>query len=297
MGRGIIYDDTGPSFNVHIIDNMLHDNGRYGVQEYANETTGYTGTMISGNEVTDNRVGGIYTNRVAGATIIQNLVDNTNGTGHGEIGIGVTNGENDTVASNFVEEMAWFGIQAYYNNHTVISSNISILNSGKLDQSGITNDHSSFDKISDNFVEKNGRYGIYVERSWNVTISGNTADGNLGYGIELNHGSAPAMGLSTISGNSCSFNSLGGIILNSAIDNVISMNICTNNSGDGVLLYNDQGQVGSTGNLVVGNFLGNFGNSTLQTIGIKEENNSWNNSLGSNSTPGNAIAGTSLLGQ
>ena len=292
----LIYDDTGPSFNVSVCNNLVHENGRYGVQEYANETTGFTGNVISGNDVLDNRVGGIYTNRVTGATVAQNVVRNTLGEGPGKIGIGVTNGGNDTVASNRVEQMGWFGIQAYYNNYTVISDNISILNSGSEDQSGITNDHSSFDKITNNDVEKNGRYGIYVERSWNVTISGNTADDNMGYGIELNHGSSRAMGKSNISSNSCSSNGLGGIILNSAIDNEVSMNTCDNNAGDGILLYNDDGQAGSTGNLVSDNFVGNVGGATPQAFGVVEANDSGNNTLLSNTLSGNAISGASLLG-
>jgi len=293
----LIYDNLGPSFNVSILDNLVHDNGRYGVQEYANTSTPMMGTVISGNVALDNTLGGIYTNGIAGVTIIRNVVANTAGDGPGEIGIGVTNGHNDTVTLNQVSHMRWFGIQAYYNNYTVISDNISTSNAGGEDQSGITNDHSSFDTIAGNVVESNGRYGVYVERSWNVTVSGNIANYNDGYGISFYHGLLPAMGRSAILGNTCSFNGLGGIVLNSAVDNVISMNQCFNNSGDGILLYNDSGQLGSTGNLVSYNWLGNEGSSApTQRFGISEGNDSDNNTLVSNVMVNNTVAATSLIG-
>jgi parallel beta-helix repeat protein len=293
----LIYDNVRPSFNVSILDNTLYNNGRYGVQEFSNTTTGMMGTVISGNVALNNEVGGIYTNGIAGATITQNVVRNTAGNGPGEIGIGVTNGHNDTVSLNQVSHMAWFGIQAYYNNYTVMTDNVSMFNTGAEDQSGITNDHSSYSTIVGNVVESNGDYGIYVERSWNVTISGNIANGNYGYGIALYHGSLPASGRSAIVGNICSLNWLGGIILNSAIDNVISMNQCSNNSGDGILLYNDPGQVGSTGNLVSDNWLGNDGNSSqTQLFGIREANESDNNTLSLNVMVNNTEAATSTLG-
>jgi parallel beta-helix repeat protein len=293
----LIYDNLGPSFNVSILDNSVHDNGRYGIQEYSNRTTGMTGTLISGNVALDNTVGGIYANGIAGVSIIRNVVGNTVGDGPGEIGIGVTNGHNDTVTLNQVSHMGWFGIQAYYNNYTVISDNVSTLNAGGEDQSGITNDHSSFDTIAGNLVESNGRYGVYVEKSWNVTVSGNIANGNHGYGIAFYHGVLPVMGRSSIVGNFCSFNAVGGIVLNSAIDNVISMNQCYNNSGYGILLYNDPGQAGSTGNLISDNWLGNEGGSApTQTFGISEGNDSYGNTLVSNVMVNNTVAATSLVG-
>ena len=293
----LIYDEVRPNFNVSILDNSLHDNGRYGVQEYTNTSTPMVGTIISGNVAYDNALGGIYTNGIAGVTIVRNEVTNTVGDGPSEIGIGVTNGHNDTVTLNQVSHMMWFGIQAYYNNYTTISDNISTSNAGAEDQSGITNDHSSFDTIMGNVVESNGRYGVYVERSWNVTIDGNIADTNGGYGISLYHGAWPAIGRSAIVGNTCSFNGLGGIVLNSAIDNVVSMNQCYNNSGDGILLYNDPGQPGSTGNLISYNWLGNEGNSAqTQTFGVSEGNDSFNNTFVSNVTFNNTVAATSLIG-
>jgi parallel beta-helix repeat protein len=294
----LVYDEVRPNFNVSILDNSLHDNGRYGVQEYTNTSTPMVGTVISGNVAYDNTLGGIYTNGIAGVTIVGNSVTNTVGDGPGEIGIGVTNGHNDTVSSNQVDHMAWFGIQAYYNNDTVISNNISASNAGGSDQSGITNDHSSFDTITGNVVESNGRYGVYVERSWNVTVSGNIANGNGGYGISFYHGSWPALGRSEIVGNACSFNGLGGIVLNSAVDNVISMNQCFNNSGEGIVLYNDPGQLGSTGNLISHNWLGNDGDSArTQALGVSEGNDSDNNTFVANVMVNNTVAAASLLGE
>jgi parallel beta-helix repeat protein len=291
----LIYDNARPSFNVSVLDNIVKDNGRYGIQEFSNASTPMMGTVISGNVALDNADGGIYTNEISGVTITKNLVANTEGDGPGEIGIGVTNGHNDTITLNQVSHMTWFGIQAYYNNYTVISDNISTFNGGSNDQSGVTNDHSSFDTIEGNVVESNGRYGVYVERSWNVTVSGNIADGNGGYGIEFYHGAWPAEGRSDIVGNTCSSNGVGGIILNSAIDNVISTNQCYNNSGYGILLYNDPGQVGSTGNLVSGNWVGNEGGSQAQRFGISEANDSGNNTLVSNVAFNNTVAAVSLV--
>lgn len=292
----LIYDNGRPSFNVSVLDNIVEDNGRYGIQEFSNASTPMMGTVISGNVALDNADGGIYTNEIAGVTITKNFVSNTAGDGPGEIGIGVTNGHNDTITLNQVTHMTWFGIQAYYNNYTVISDNISTFNGGSNDQSGITNDHSSFDTIEGNVVESNDRYGVYVERSWNVTVSGNVANGNGGYGIEFYHGSWPATGRSDIVGNVCSFNGLGGIILNSAVESVISMNECYDNSGYGILLYNDPGQLGSTGNLVSSNWVGNEGGSPqTQEFGISEGNDSGNNTLISNVEFNNTAAAVTLV--
>ncbi|MDG7021225.1 MAG: right-handed parallel beta-helix repeat-containing protein, partial [Nitrososphaerota archaeon] len=293
----LVYDNTGTSYGVSILGDLLHGNTRFGVQVFSNRSTGPTGTTISGDVATDNGVGGIYTNGVEGVSIVGNVVANSEGNGPGEIGIGVTNGGNDTVSMNEVENMSWFGIQAYYNNHTVISYNISMDNRGSEDQSGITNDHSSFDTIVGNSVEQNGDYGVYLERSWNVTVDGNVATHNGGYGIGLYHGSLPAMGRATISGNNCSFNGKGGIILNSAVDNVISGNRCYDNSGYGILLYNDPGQEGSTGNLVFGNWLGNEGNAPHpQSYGIGEANASYGNTIVSNVFLNNTESAVLLVG-
>lgn len=293
----LIYDNTGTSFNVSILDNLFHGNTRFGVQVFSNRSTGATGTVISGNVVKDNGVGGVYTNGVEGVSIVGNVVGNSAGNSPGEIGIGVTNGYNDTVSMNEVENMSWFGIQAYFNNHTVISYNVSFNNRGSEDQSGITNDHSSFDTIVGNTVESNGDYGIYLERSWNVTVDGNVATYNAGYGIGLYHGSLPVMGRVTMSGNTCSFNGKGGIVLNSAVDNVIVGNRCYDNVGYGILLYNDPGQEGSTGNLVAGNWLGNEGNATrFQSYGIGEANSSYGNAIFSNAYFNNTESPVELVG-
>ncbi|MDA4117496.1 MAG: right-handed parallel beta-helix repeat-containing protein [Thaumarchaeota archaeon] len=291
-----VYEYIRPSFNVSIVDNIIHDNGRYGVQVYSKTPYGMTGTVISGNVVLDNAVGGIYTNGVADVTVIQNVVRNTVGNGPGDIGIGVTNAYNDTVTLNQVDHMAWFGIQAFYNNYTVISDNISKFNAGGWDQSGITNDHSSYSILAGNVVESNGKFGIYVERSWNVTVSGNVANDNLGYGIGFYHGTMSTTGRSAIVGNACSFNSLGGIVLNSAVENVISMNRCSDNSGAGILLYNDPGQAGSTGNVISDNWLGTEGGSPqAQMFGIRETNDSSRNTLISNVMVNDTVAATLIL--
>jgi parallel beta-helix repeat protein len=293
----LIYQYVRPSFNVSILDNVIHDNGRYGVQMYSSTPVRMTGTVISGNVALDNQAGGIYANGAAGVTIIQNVVRNTEGNGPGVIGIGVTNAFNDTVTLNQVDHMAWFGIQAYYNNYTVISHNISTFNAGGWDESGITNDHSSHSTVVENVVESNGKFGVYVERSWNVTVRGNLANDNHGYGIGFYHGTLPTMGRGVILGNICSFNSLGGIILNSAIDNLISMNHCNNNSGDGILLFNDPGQAGSTGNVISNDWSGNEGRSPpTQMFGIREANDANSNTFISNVMVNNTVAAMSILG-
>jgi parallel beta-helix repeat protein len=292
----LIYNFIRPNMNVSIQDSFLHNNGRYGVQEYS-KTPVTMSSLVSGNLVVDNQVGGIYTNGVAAVNITRNIVRNTVGNGPGEIGIGVTNAYNDTVTLNQVDHMMWFGIQTFYNNRTLIANNTSSFNAGGWDQSGITNDHSSFSTIAGNTVESNGKFGVYVERSWNVTVSGNLANGNHAYGIGFHHGDLPTMGRGVISRNICSFNSLGVIVLNSAVDNVVSMNQCNNNSGDGILLYNDPGQAGSTGNIISGNLLGNeAGSLRTQMFGIREGNGSINNTLISNVMTDNLVAATSLLG-
>ena len=290
------YEYLAPSFNVSIIDNRLHDNGRYGIQVFAKSPGPTTDTLVSGNVVLDNGVGGIYTNGVAGVTVSDNIVRNTVGNGPGDIGIGVTNASYDSVTRNQVDHMAWFGIQAFFNNHTTISDNISTSNQGAFDQSGITNDHSSFSTITGNVVESNGKFGIYVERSWNVTVEGNLASDNLEYGIGFYHGSIPVMGEGTIADNTCGSNSLGGIVLNSAVNNSISMNRCADNGGDGILLYNDPGQAGCTGNVVSDNWLGNDAGSQAQRYGIVEANEANRNVLVANALVNNTVAAVTVVG-
>ena len=105
------------------------------------------------------------------------------------------------------------------------------------------------------------------------------------------------MGLTTVSDNACSFNGFGGIILNSAVNNTISMNTCDDNPGGGILLYNDPGQVGSTGNLVTKNWVCNVAYlDTTQTFGIKEFNQSGDNLIVSNVILNDTAGPVSLVG-
>ncbi len=295
---GILIDhDTKPNPHVSVLNNSLDDNGHFGVQDYQSSLAGPRWTVISGNRVEDNAVGGIYTDRAADVTIEANEVWNT-ASGEGSIGIGVEFGYNDTITQNSVSHMQSFGIQAYFNNDTTVSNNYSGFNSGTSDQSGITNDHSFYDTISGNTLVSNGRDGIHLERSSYVTVSGNTAEDNGQYGIEIYHGAMPSVQHEVISGNTCSSNAAGGIILNSAADSAVTGNWCIDNSGPGILLYNDPGQIGSTQNVVRNNWSGDDTSSGMrQTYGIREENQANDNEISSNVVCNNTVADISIVGR
>ncbi len=294
----LIRNDTLPNLRVSILNNYLHNNGRYGFQDFETAPTDGLEILVSGNRAEDNVDGGIYTNGVGGAKIVGNSVRNTAGNLPGLIGIGVTNGGNDAVTGNRVDHMFWYGIQVFYNNHTLVANNYAGFNAGDSDQSGITNDHSFYDEIVNNTVESNGLSGVHVERSWYVNVTSNVATGNGRFGIEFYHGDMPATAHGDVSGNVCSHNGQAGIILNSGLDFDIFGNACFDNGGSGILLYNDQGQLGSSGNRIAGNRIGNDGNATrAQSYGVREMNQADDNIISSNILVQNAVADISLVGQ
>jgi parallel beta-helix repeat protein len=300
-GRDGIFvrNDTSPNLRISITNNFVHQNGRYGIQDYEKIKFDALNILISGNTAVDNSAGGIYTNGVGGAEITSNTVRNTVGTTPGRIGIGVTNGENGTVKGNRVDHMFWYGIQVFYNNYTSVANNYSAFNAGGSDQSGITNDHSFYDSITNNTVVSNGQAGIHVERSWFVSVRGNIANANGRFGIEFYHGDMPVTSKGEIVGNQCSFNGQAGIILNSGVDTMISGNGCLDNSGSGIFLYNDQGQVGSSGNTVTHNLLGDDRaqpSGRTQAYGVREANQADRNMIVSNVLFNNSVESIHTVG-
>jgi parallel beta-helix repeat protein len=295
----LVRNDTTPALQVSILNNYLHGNDRFGAQDFENVTTQSLDILISGNRAEDNAIGGIYTNRVGGAHIVGNTVRNTAGTTPGLIGIGVTNGANDTVTGNLVGNMNEYGIQVFYNNNTLVANNYAGFNAGASDQSGITNDHSFYDTISNNTVVSNGLAGIHVERSWYVTVRGNNATGNGRFGIEFYHGDMSTTAHATITDNTCSHNAQAGIILNSGVDSLIASNSCLDNSGPGIFLYNDDGQVGSTGNIIANNSLGDdrpAPSTRTQTYGVEEVRGADSNIVVGNVLFNNTVSNVSLVG-
>jgi len=295
----LIRNDTTPDLQVSILDNYLHDNGRFGVQDFENTPTQSLDILMSGNQAEDNGAGGIYTNGVGGADIVGNTVWTTAGTPSGRIGIGVINGANDTVTGNRVHNMKEYGIQVFYNNDTLVANNYSGFNAGASDQSGITNDHSSYDTIVNNTVVSNGLAGIHVERSWYVTVKGNNATGNGRFGIEFYHGTLATTAHATITQNICSHNAQAGIILNSGVDSLISSNSCLDNSGPGVYLYNDEGLAGSSGNVIANNSLGDdraSPSARTQTYGVEAVRGADSNIVEGNTMFNNTISSISLVG-
>jgi parallel beta-helix repeat protein len=295
----LVHNDTTPDLQVSILDNYAHDNGRFGIQDFEHVTTKALSITISGNKAEDNGRGGIYTNGVGGgAEIVGNTVGNTRGKAPGQIGIGVTNGSNDTVVDNRVENMSEYGIQVYFNNDTLVANNFSSFNAGTSDQSGITNDHSYYDTIVNNTVLSNGETGIYLERSWYLTVRGNNATGNGRFGISFFHGNLSSMAHETVMQNACSDNGQAGIIMNSGIDSVVSSNTCLDNSGPGILLYNDPGQLGSSDNVIANNSLGDSRPppARTQTYGIQAVNAAENNTVVGNDLFNNTISNISLVG-
>ena len=79
----LIRNDTSPNLRISIVGNILHDNGRYGAQDYEVSKSDSLRVLFSGNTLIDNGVGGIYTNGVGGAEITSNMVRNSVGTTRG----------------------------------------------------------------------------------------------------------------------------------------------------------------------------------------------------------------------
>ncbi len=296
----LMRNDTTPALEVSILDNYVHGNLRFGIQDYENVTTQSLNILISGNLAEDNIIGGIYTNGVGGAYIVRNTVRNTVGTSPGKIGIGVTNGANDTVTNNRVSNMSEYGIQAFYNNYTLIANNYAGFNAGASDQSGITNDHSFYATIVNNTAVSNGQAGIHVERSWFVTVRGNNATGNGRFGIEFYHGDLANTAHATVIDNICSRNGQAGIIFNSGTDSLIASNACHDNSGPGIFLYNDDGEAGSTRNIIANNSLGDdraSPSARTQTYGVLTVRGAEGNIVLGNTMFNNTKSSISLVGK
>lgn len=294
----LLWNASAPSVQISILDNYLHGNGRWGAQDYSRTLADSFNVLISGNRAEDNSVGGFNTNGAGGVHIVGNIVRNAVGTSPGVIGIGVMNAANDSVTNNHVQNMGEYGIQVFYSNHTLVANNYSGFNAGRSDQSGITNDHGFYNTIVNNTAVSNGLAGIHVERSWYDTISGNNATDNGRFGIEFYHGTLAATAYETVVGNTCNRNKQAGIIFNSGLDSIVSSNTCLDNSGPGVYLYNDQGQVGCSGNVIANNTLGDdrAAAARTQTYGVLTVNAADDNLVQGNILFGNTLANLSLAG-
>lgn len=81
---------------------------------------------------------------------------------------------------------------------------------------------------------------------------------------------------------------------------MISANTCHNNSGPGIFLYNDAGEVGSSENIIANNSLGDDRASPqarTQTHGVMAVNGAEGNIVVGNTLFNNTISNVSLVGK
>jgi parallel beta-helix repeat protein len=123
-----------------VLNNYIHDNGRYGF-----EGGPASNVLIDGNEVSNNNTAHSDPNNDAGGSKMIGIPGNGSYVG------GITR-FNDTITNNYVHNNYGNGIWC------------------DIDCDGFI--------ISNNTVTNNGGTGIFSEISWNMTITGNTASGN-----------------------------------------------------------------------------------------------------------------------
>ncbi|WP_167856890.1 DUF6923 family protein [Hymenobacter aquaticus] len=124
-----------------------------------------------------------------------------------------------------------------------------------------------------NFINSDG-VGVILTNASTNTISGNTIDGNAGYGIVLAAGGTN--NTNTISGNTITANGAGtvtnndaGIAILAGNNNLISANTITGNSGDGIVAMS-----GTSGNRFTQNNTGNNnGSGVTGNLGIDLSSN------------------------
>ncbi|HSN73785.1 MAG TPA: right-handed parallel beta-helix repeat-containing protein, partial [Anaerolineae bacterium] len=260
-----VWNDGAP----FILDNEVTDNG---IPASANANGIYvdsSGTLVvRGNTVSDNTYHGIYVDNqptaatgetsidtdlaitdtvsLAGSTIHDNTV-----TGNGQSGISLNNyGSAATINGNTVVDNGYDGI--YVSSGSVSLDNNIVYDNG---QDGIDVNSSTF-TIANSQVDGNGSRGIYAYGTG--TISGNTITSNTGGGIYC-RGSYSTVDITgnSISNNSTSYNGGGIYVTSYGMTANITGNSITGNqtsqTGGGICLDYVYATANINGNTIIGN--------------------------------------------
>ena len=132
---------------------------------------------VFNNSITNNQGHGIYLYSSEDNNISSNIFSNNN------YGVRFDTSTFNTISDNSISynNMNGIHLQTSSSNNDLSSNNI--FNNV---ESGIwLNSSSSYNVLTDNIITNNGEYGIYIESCNNVTIYGNTIDGNALHGIHI----------------------------------------------------------------------------------------------------------------
>ena len=271
VGIYIQVSDADTNFeNIVIEDNIVNDNGGYGVSIYAYNdlpSVAMSGNNVSGNSgygvLVSTSVGGI------GSILVEDNTVRDNG-GYGVDILVVEEIGTATVRGNVFEDNAYDGIylSAYGLGNVTIVDNVA---SGSENGNGIF--VYSFEGIENvsvigNTAENNRYVGLYVVGTeiGEVAIEGNTANDNSDSGIYV-HASNGSMDGIVVEDNVASRNSVSGIHISVGPGGaeigsvVIDANAAENNGGDGIFVSAADGDIGDV--LVSGNFVHNNTNAGI----------------------------------
>ena len=154
------------SSNVTIRDNQIRSNNEDGIEIGLNANTGIA---ITDNLVEDNGNYGIHVNRNAAATVMGNTV-RTNASD----GIFVTSGSSAEISGNVVEKNTNFGILVAFNSTATITETISSQNENE----GIVIFGNSTAMVTRNTLSANRNDGIVIDVNSTAELHDNTIVGN-----------------------------------------------------------------------------------------------------------------------
>ena len=208
-GTGILLENVTHG---ELANNICSSNDKFGISLHFSNSI-----IIIGNTANNNFAGIRLTesskNTISGNTALYNGIN----------GIWVTNGNNNTITTNLLNDNEQGITLAGHNN--IITGNIANNNS----DDGIGIDDGTNNIISGNTACNNSDYGLGLHRGSNNIITENTANNNDEEGIFLDQSDS-----NTISSNTV-LNNWIGIALYDSYFNTVVNNICLNNTEQDIL--------------------------------------------------------------
>lgn len=238
-----------------------------------------------------------------------------NNCSNNSVGILFDSSSNNTLVDNTCSSNEHYGIDLESSNDNTLSNNK--CNSNKLH--GVEIGSSTRNALNNNSCSSNRVYGVHLEGASNTSLNGNDCSSN-GGGIDLDSSSYntlkanicsnDSVGIvlsqnslyastthNTLTRNSCHWNSGAGIELDSASQNALDDNNCTNNYNGITLAGSVNNELSSNScNLNEGNgiHLDNSGNNRLSNNKCSFNIHCGISLLGGPSTSGNVILGNQL---
>jgi len=153
--------------------------------------------------------------------------------------------------------------------------------------------------FSGNIARENGGDGLYFCCIvTGITVNGNLFHGNKRSGIGgLGFGCGSSDSFNVVTNNVCRDNGHWGIEVTGGRNNLVSANVCIDNSRSQPGRYSGIGVIDSHGTLVSGNRCGSESEEPTQKFGIEEAGSSDGNVIANNLCQGNRDGGVRMAGQ